>query len=66
VRKELRMSRLVAFVAVVLLMTVLMAVPAFAQMVKTPGAGNAFGDRTLAWRRPVSALMNKGERVWMR
>jgi len=37
------MSRLVAIVAVVLLMTVLMVVPAFAQTV-APGGSNAFGE----------------------
>ena len=36
------MSRLLAIVAVVLLMTVLMVVPAFAQTV-APGGGGAFG-----------------------
>lgn len=37
------MSRLVAIVAMVLLMTVLMVVPAFAQTV-APGGGDAFGE----------------------
>ena len=38
------MSRLVAVLAVVLLMTILMVVPAFAQEEEVaPGGGNAFG-----------------------
>lgn len=38
------MSRFMAIVAAVLLMTILMVVPAFAQEEVAPGGGNAFGE----------------------
>lgn len=56
------MSRLVAIVAMVLLMTVLMVVPAFAQ---TPGGGDAFGEHvsSMAPERPRDHGREFGECV---